>query len=230
MAAPTTPRARARAEMLEQITAIAHRQLEELGAPGLNLRAIARELGVVSSAVYRYVASRDDLLTLLIIRAFDSVGEAAEAAAADASGGFASRFRRLAHAVRAWGVANPHDWALVYGSPVPGYRAPQDTVASAQRVTAAAIAIVADGLVAGEVAPGPPRQAPGPVHRDFETMRAAFGPAFGDDLVSRVLLVWTGLFGHIGYELYGHLHQAVTDYDAFFDHQLDRWLAVLTDG
>ena len=80
-AAPTA-RARARAELTEEIKAVARRQLAEQGSAALSLRAVAREVGMVSSAVYRYFPSRDDLLTALIVDAYDAVGDAAEQALA----------------------------------------------------------------------------------------------------------------------------------------------------
>ena len=127
-------RARVRAEMTEEIKAVARRHLATDGA-NLSLRAVARDMGMASSAVYRYFASRDDLLTALIIEAYDSVGEAAEqAAAAAASAGFADQLVAVGHAVREWALAEPHQWALIYGSPVPGYQAPQDTIGPATRV------------------------------------------------------------------------------------------------
>jgi AcrR family transcriptional regulator len=79
-------RARARIEVTAAIKDEARRQLAAEGAAKLSLRAVARELGMVSSALYRYFPSRDDLLTALIIDAYDSVGEAAEAAHAEVAG------------------------------------------------------------------------------------------------------------------------------------------------
>src|SRR4051812_28648339 len=114
--APTTARARARAELTREILASAQRQLAEVGAAGLSLRAVARDLGMVSSAVYRYFSSRDELLTVLIVDAYDSVGDAAEAAAAAARGSTESRFVTVATAIRRWAVEHPHDYALIYGS------------------------------------------------------------------------------------------------------------------
>ena len=73
-------RARARAEMRTEILDAARGQLAQEGAAGLSLRAVAREVGMVSSAVYRYFDNRDALLTALIIDAYDSLGEAVEAA------------------------------------------------------------------------------------------------------------------------------------------------------
>ncbi len=79
-------RARARIEVTAAIKEEARRQLAAEGAAKLSLRAVARELGMVSSALYRYFPSRDDLLTALIIDAYDSLGESAEAAHAQVAG------------------------------------------------------------------------------------------------------------------------------------------------
>ena len=90
---------------------------------------------MVSSAVYRYFPSRDDLLTALIIDAYDAVGERAEAAERDA-GSRAARRRGspVCEAVHAWALANAHEYALIYGSPVPGYAAPEATIDPASRL------------------------------------------------------------------------------------------------
>ena len=112
-----------------EIKAEARRQLAAGGAQQLSLRAVARELGMVSSAVYRYFPSRDDLLTALIIDAYDALGEAAEAAAGRLrQTAVRARWTAACHAVRDWAKAHPHEYALIYGSPVPGYQAPQETI------------------------------------------------------------------------------------------------------
>src|SRR3954464_15163711 len=110
MTATRTARERARAELTQEIKDEARRQLAEVGAHGLSLRAVARELGMVSSALYRYFPSRDRLLTELIVDAYDSVGEAAESAlegAADA--GPVQRWIAVCEAVREWALAHPHE-------------------------------------------------------------------------------------------------------------------------
>src|SRR5215469_13446558 len=126
-------RARVRAEMIDEIKEAARRQLATEGA-NLSLRAIARELGVVSSALYRYFASRDDLLTALIIDAYNSLGEAAEQGeGAVARRDLAGRWLALGRSIRTWARENTPEYALLYGSPVPGYQAPQDTIGPASR-------------------------------------------------------------------------------------------------
>lgn len=119
-------RARARIEVTAAIKEEARRQLASEGPTKLSLRAVARELGMVSSALYRYFPSRDDLLTALIIDAYDSLGEAAEEAhAAVADGAPVERWVAVGEAVRGWALAHPQEYALIYGTPVPGYSAPR---------------------------------------------------------------------------------------------------------
>jgi AcrR family transcriptional regulator len=177
---------------------------------------------MASSAVYRYFESRDALLTALIVDAFDAVGETAERAIADVRADVPTRWRALAGAVRAWALANPHDYALVYGSPVPGYKAPQDTVMPAARVSLAMLRIVGEGVAAGQIATTPTASIPRPVHADLAELRTLAANALPDEVLARALLVWTGMFGAISYELFGHLHGVIEDYDAFFDHQMRR--------
>ena len=138
-------RERTRAEITRQILDTARRHLATEGAPGLSLRAIARELGASSSAVYRYVASRDELLTRLIVAACDALGAAAEAQeAAVARADLAGRWSAVCGAVRDWALANPNEYALIYGTPVPGYTAPPATIAPAARVSSVLLGILTD--------------------------------------------------------------------------------------
>src|SRR3954447_15801956 len=144
--APHTARARARAELTHEIKAAARRHLAAEGAQRLSLRAVARELGMASSALYRYFPSRDDLLTALIVDAYNAVGERVERAVAAAGPAENPRaaWRGLCQAVREWGRANPHEYALIYGSPVPGYKAPEETMAPFARVPHALLSILRD--------------------------------------------------------------------------------------
>src|ERR1700694_86456 len=107
-----------------QIIELGRRHLVTEGAAGLSLRAIARDLGMVSSAVYRYVASRDDLLTLLLIDGYSELAGAVDRARESADGSWRDQVVAIAHAARQWAIAQPASWALLYGSPVPGYHAP----------------------------------------------------------------------------------------------------------
>ena len=212
-------RARARAEMTEEIKRIARAHLAADG-PNLSLRAVARDLGVVSSAVYRYFDSRDALLTALIIDGYDSMGEAAEQAEAavprrDLSG----RWFALGRAIRTWSLARPHEYALLYGSPVPGYAAPQDTIGPASRPVVVLAGILRDGVERDVLAASD--RLPKAVRADLEAMGgsdlfAGIPPA----VLARGMTAWAQLFGTLSFELFGRLTNGVTDYDAYFDHQL----------
>jgi len=228
--APATARARARAALTGEIKDTARRHLAESGASSLSLRAVARELGMVSSAVYRYFESRDALLTALIIDAYDAVGAAAEAAIAGQPNRVTPRWLAVTRAIRAWALASPHDYALVYGSPVPGYKAPVDTVPPATRVSLVALRIAGDGVASGEIDTNPKSSVPRPVHADLARLRDVAAPHVPDEVLSRALFVWTTMFGTISFELFGHLYRVIDDYESFFDHQMRRAASYLIGG
>ena len=219
--APTTARARVRAELTREIKDAARRQLAEQGTSGLSLRAVARELGMVSSAIYRYFPSRDDLLTALIIDAYDDVGAAAEAGdAACRRDDYGGRWVAATKAVRAWARANPHEYALIYGSPVPGYAAPEDTIGPATRVTAVMTTVLADAVAADAlVEPTGLPPAPRAVQRDVARLRELV-PSVPPEIMTRGLIAWTQVFGAVSFELFGHLHNVVEEHEAFFDHAM----------
>ena len=228
--APRTARARARAELTAEIKAVARRHLAEHGAAGLSLRAVARELGMVSSAVYRYFPSRDDLLTALIVDAFDAVGAAGERTEGGGARTVTARWIELATAVRSWALAHPQEYALIYGTPVPGYAAPTDTVDPAARISLVVLRLLADNVASGEIAEGEHLSVPRAVHRDLAALRDVAAPGVPDAVLSRGLMLWTHVLGTISYELFGHLHGVVSDLDAFFDLQARRSARVLVAG
>jgi len=121
------------------------------GATGLTVRGLARELGMVPSGLYRYAANRDELLTLLIAHAHGDLADHVRAAhdrvdAADLRG----RWRAIAHGIRDWSLAHPQEFALIFGTPVPGYHAPPErTEEPGTRVLVLLAHLGADAEVAG---------------------------------------------------------------------------------
>ena len=212
-------RARVRAELTREIVEAARRHLATDGAAGLSLRAVARELGMASSAVYRYFASRDELLTALIVEAFDAIGAAAEQAEADvARADLRGRWRATCGAARAWALAHPHEYALIYGSPVPGYAAPEATVGPASRVGVLLCRVVADGVAAGAVDAEPDGPAAGAVL----TPGVAEGFDLPEPLAPRVVTAWSSLYGAISFEVFGQTHNVVEDHARYFDAAVER--------
>ena len=226
--APRTARAVARAELTRAILDSARTQLGEVGPAALSVRAVARDLDMASSAVYRYFPSRDALLTALIVEAYDDLGDAVDAAvAARRPSDHLGRWRALAHAVRDWAVAHPHQYALTYGSPVPGYAAPADTVAPGTRVSGALVQLMSDLQAAG-IEPAAPSR------RVSRAGRAAIGPVLAHtsaplspELAVRGMQAWATLFGHVSLELFGHMHNGVLDYDVHFAQVVDQVAADL---
>lgn len=213
--APLTARAVARRELTAAIVASARRQLADIGPVQLSVRAVARDLGMASSAVYRYFPSRDELLTELLVIIYGELADLLERAdatceRADLSG----RWRTLGATLRGWAVAAPHEYALLYGSPVPGYAAPEATVAPSARVTGVLIGLARDLDTDLDTA--------GPRTSAFADFRAAAGVDLSDEVILRAVAAWGGLLGAVSLELFGHLHRAVTDYDAHFALVLDR--------
>jgi AcrR family transcriptional regulator len=224
-----TARERARAEIHREILAAARRHLATEGASSLSVRAIARELGMVSSAVYRYVASRDDLLTQLIVEAYNALGAAAETReeAIDRCD-FVGRFAAVCTAVREWALANPHEYALIYGTPVPGYDAPTETVAPAGRVSLLLARIVVEAALEQRVPAAIGEDAvPLPVHAALQPLRAVFPADVSDALIQRGVMVWTGLFGTVSFELFGQFRTVIGEgpgeREAFFAECVRRW-------
>ncbi len=214
MTAPSI-RARVREELTNEIKAVARRQLATEGA-NLSLRGVARELGMVSSAVYRYFPSRDDLLTALIIDCYNELGEVAERAVAAEQEPLA-KWLAFGHSIRDWALAHPADYLLIYGTPVPGYRAPDDTIGPASRTTTVILRMLAgrpDPHAQGE--PLPPA-----LEAEMRRAMEAIGVDIPMSLLARGMTAWIQLFGIITFELNGRFNRFIDDTrQEFFDHQM----------
>jgi AcrR family transcriptional regulator len=225
-------RARHRAAVESDIVDSARRQLATTGAAALSLRAVARDLGMVSSALYRYVASRDELLTLLIVHAFTSLGDAVEAAHdAEAAEALDARWRAIGRSLRRWALDHPHEYALLYGSPVPDYQAPADrTNDPGTRVLALLAGLLADASRAGKLA----RDAFTPhLTEDLGgAATAAAGTLLDDpflagsgldaDTLMAGLAAWSLVMGTLSAEVFGQLGpDTVADPDAWFEYHLE---------
>ncbi|GAA1569054.1 TetR/AcrR family transcriptional regulator [Kribbella hippodromi] len=227
MNAGRTARERARAELTEEIKSTAREQLATVGAEALSLRAISRELGMVSSALYRYFASRDELLTALIIDAYNALGSAAEAAsgsAAEAASGSASadgdpldEWLAVYTAVRGWARTYPQEYALIYGSPISGYEAPQTTVEPAARVPLVLLGLLQRAQTAGRLeTPVDAPEPTGALAKQTDVL-VALAPDVPPAVLVRTVIVWTQLFGMISFELFGQLVGSMDPADEFFE-------------
>lgn len=225
-------RARLRAETIAEIRAIARRHLATDGA-NLSLRAVARDAGLVPSALYRYFPSRDALLTALITDAYTSLAETAQAAeAAVPRDDLPGRFLALAHAVRTWALDNPAEYALIYGSPVPDYTAPPETTQPAAIVVLVLVHILFESIAGGHRPRVPARPLPAETVADLRRLidQAApeTRPANWTDPADPTpeaalavgLMLWTQLFGLVSFEVFGRLDDMIEHRRAYFDHQV----------
>lgn len=233
-----TARQRAREQITAEIIAAARARLRDEGPAQLSLRAVARDVGMVSSAVYRYVTSRDDLLTLLLIEAYNELGAVAEQADAevDDRADTAARWMAVCRAIRCWALEHPGDYGLLYGTPVPGYAAPRTTIEPATRATVVLVRIVADAYrVDPSRAPAPPARGEGTSEASVAEAssissaheylaQAGLGDAFpdGSDGVMRLLMAWSSIFGTLSFEMFGHFVGSVDDSAAYFDQAMRR--------
>lgn len=197
----STPRQRARLETEAQITRIGNRMLDDDGLEGVSLRAIARELGIVSSAIYRYVKNRDELLTILIRDAFTAIAdEVDEALTRDES------VLTVGVTMLAWSRRHPNRWALIYGTPIPDYQAPRDeTVVPGTRIMVTLTNLLeksSAGQISSEL---PPSHALDPLREGLREL----GLEPDDQVIVRSVTVWTALVGLINALRFGQFGPGV---------------------
>jgi AcrR family transcriptional regulator len=203
-----TPRARYRAQVRTEIKQRAWEQIATAGASALSLNAIAKQMGMSGPALYRYFDGRDELITELVRDAYRSLADtfrATSEAGADVTA--------LAHALRGWALQDPQRYFLVYGTPVPGYQAPDDTTAISSEIMAALLD-ACYALPSDE--PATPFDAHLEEHRDW-----ADGHPAPPAALHRALTFWTRLHGVLSLELAGHFTGMGIDPAQLFAAELD---------
>lgn len=219
MATAKNARDRIRLEIRNEILEAAKVRLSQDGPVALSLRSIARDLEIAPSALYRYFDGRDALLTALIQSAYESLAEAAEIAASSygPDSSFRDRWSLVPRAMRTWAISNPNEWGLIFGSPVPGYVAPQSTVVPYARLATALVLPLNDASAAGALK-----------FRGDLDVDPALGPALAPisesvfeglplSTVAAAVRAWATLIGLIDLELFGHWRNTVLDPALFFD-------------
>ncbi|SFC84958.1 transcriptional regulator, TetR family [Nocardioides terrae] len=208
---------------MADIVRIGRHHLAIDGAAALSLRAVARDLGVVSSAVYRYVKSRDELLTLLVVDGYDELGDAVDAALAEVPGDdFVGRQAAIGRAVRAWALAEPATYALLFGSPVPGYEAPAErTLGPGTRVLRALVTLWTEAYAAGRLSPPEVEVSSTRLAAGFNAARDELGLDVPDSVVAACVFGWAALFGCLGWEVFGQYgRDGLGDPEALFELHL----------
>ncbi|WP_413100737.1 TetR/AcrR family transcriptional regulator [Streptomyces sp. Inha503] len=230
----TARRERYRKQTREEAKAVALAQLAESGTAGISVNAIAKAMGMTGPALYRYFASRDELLTELITDTYRDLAETLAQAVADAAP--ADRFRAMARAMRDWAKRQPDRYLLIYGTPVPGYHAPPETAeiaAGMMRTIFDACSTVgdADGATAhGGTAHGaatsheqqPLTELEAELARHLEGVGSWVpGEEPGGELKGRALRTWTRLHGVISLDVQGQFTGMGFDPSVLFEAEID---------
>ena len=211
--------------MTAEILAVAGAHVARDGAAAISLRSIARDLGMAPSALYRYFDGRDALLSALILSAYEALADEAERAADEAEraaaagrGDTSGRWLAVPRAMRLWALGRPHQWGLIFGTPIPGYHAPQDTIEPYTRMAAALVRPLVAAYEEGRFRPD---QSRGPI---TDELRAAVAPVtegllpgMSGETVVLLLQAFTAIIGAISLEVFGHWRDTVLEPGLLFD-------------
>ncbi len=217
-------RERVRQATVEEIKSVARAQMAGEGTAAVTLRAIAREMGMTAPALYRYFGSRDVLVTALVTDAYDALADAMEAAVdAVPAGRHVERVRAAFGAFRAWGLEHPTEFALIFGSPIPGYVAPEATRPAGTRYTNLLARLLVQAHAAGALDPARIQvRVPAELRRQVKDLQRRGGfPGAPVRVAAFGLGAWARVHGLVTLEVFGHLAPAVGDGTALFEQELE---------
>jgi AcrR family transcriptional regulator len=199
----------------------AREQIAEKGAATLSLRAIARALEITAPAIYNYFSGRDDLVTALIVDAYNSLGDAlrtSQASLQDAS--HDKRIFASARAYRNWALTHPEEYSLIFGTPIPGYHAPMEiTGPAAAGNMSVLISVLHNAWEAGVL------KTEGVLSSTPEMIRAWIEKFEypGDPVVIQFAMAsWAQIHGMVSLELHGHFLAVPNEIsiDEFFEVEI----------
>lgn len=224
----TTRRERLRAETITEIKRAALEQIARDGAPALSIRAVARSIGMSPAGLYRYYDGRDDLLTDLLTDAYSDLADAVEAAIAATDGSHADRFAAGVRRYRTWALEDPNRFLLIFGTPIPGYSAPEDgpTVAANRRMGQAFFAVAAAAIADGSLQPDAGREATA----GERAFAAEIAPhlTLPAEAVGPLLGTWAHWHGLVALEVTSQFDWIYAgDAEAFFDGEIARMVSAL---
>jgi AcrR family transcriptional regulator len=217
-------------EMQTKIKAVARQQMADGGTASISLRGIATALQVTAPALYRYYPTRDDLITALIVDAFNALADALEAAeVAHASANAPAQLMAVLHAYRQWALEHPTDFQLIYGNPIPGYDAPSDvTVPAVSRTFIPLMRPMVIALNNGDFTPQTPfTQVPTHNAAHIQALIERGGYPISVSTFNIGMMLWVHIHGVIMLELFHHIGPNVGDVDAFYDSTLRALLTAM---
>ena len=196
----------------EAIKETAWKQIAETGAATLSLRAIARELNITAPAIYNYFPDRDALVTALIVDAFTSLGKAQRDVVQDLPlDNLPLHLSTLGLAYREWAVTYPQRYQLIFGTPLPGYEAPEEiTLPAAQTsilpLTETVLGLITNGQFRLEHTT--------PLTPALKSMLEDWSEASGGvhiEALYHALIIWSRVHGLVSMEIGNQLPGFITD-------------------
>jgi AcrR family transcriptional regulator len=205
----------------EAIKETAWTQIAQHGAPALSLRAIARQLKITAPAIYNYFPDRDALVTALIIDAYTSFGDwQLEARDSVAAGNHRKRLEAIGLAYRRWAHAYPQRYQLIFGTPIPGYEAPEEQVfPSSARSISALFRVVEEARTAGRLTTASFRTVSAQHKIDYERWRTYVGEVHPQSLFA-AMIIWARVHGIVSLEIQGNLPPFGEHGDALYRYEL----------
>lgn len=224
-----TRRQRLRDETREEIISIAWKQIGEVGAVGLSLRAIAREMGVTAPALYRYYKDRDALVTTLLVDAFTSftahLKTGRDSCNAD---DYVGRFRGMCKAYFQWAAENPQRYLLLFGTPIQGYLFAEELGPVAQKSFLVLQGVLGEASVAGKIKGElTALQLPTPLKSSYDTLKK-FGMPYTGAVTQLALSVWSMIHGMTSLYLYNYLSGFLqNNVETFIDFEIEKMIKIL---
>jgi len=222
-------REKRRKATLDDIKATAWKQVAELGAASLSLRAIAREMEITAPALYRYYKDRDALVTALLIDAFDSFTNALEAARdACEANDHTGRFRAICKAYFQWAMGDPQKYLFLFGTPIPGYQFAPELGPSAQRSFLILQGVIGDAYIVGKITGDLDAvRMPAQLTAQYDSLKK-MGMPYVPVVTHRALAMWSTMHGMTSLFIYGYftgfLGQQV---ETFVDVEIEKMVRML---
>lgn len=216
--------------MMETIKLVARKQMAAEGTSALSLRAIAREMEVTAPALYRYFPNRDELITALILDAYNALADSLAASDKHSeSGNYAARMRAVLLAYRAWALQHPTDFQLIFGNPIPNYEAPAEvTLPAARRNFETFIRILSEALEAGMLRLSSDNaQVPPAVEPYLQAVAQHEGYTVPLYMIYIATVGWSRIHGMIMLELFDHTQPIVGDTEAFYRYEIESLIGTM---
>jgi AcrR family transcriptional regulator len=206
----------------QEIIAVAWKQIAEYGASALSLRAIAREMEMTAPALYRYFPDRDALVTNLIVEAFTSLGATLLAGQeSTVTGDHAGRLTATGMAYRAWAMTYPQRYALIFGTPIPGYQAPSEvTMPAAAQSLNVLIKVLDDAIQDGKLPIPEPPVVTGSLQAEIDDWRSQVSSRAHPYAHYLALAIWSRVHGWVSLEIGHQFPPSLTSLESVYRQEI----------